>query len=844
MLPYSNITASPDNDQALENKNPVYAPQTYCLLNQNALHAFKEAIGNTMLATDAMLLHQLLIKAQESDILLERALTTARQLLNGDAAAGMRFWLLLREVAFTSSAKLLPDVLLRESYGYKNSPPDAPLLLNMDVLHDLISAVVVTARSSTEENAMMLALRQLLDPFFRAEYGFNALQQVMHGSNSILETLVFEHSFQTGKLLNPSTSGALLFYHYPQAEDHVGSDLDVWKDRLDVVKDRPVYPSRPGVSEWTDLWGCAGHGRVIVSAIDRFAGSYQIDFISNPAACGGKEILITGTNFGPMGRVFFPYPDSDDPLFQAHRTEIALDGVAPIQWDNNAITVPVPVWAVSGFIRLNAFTQIVTRCLVKNIYKPGNAFPFAGGLAKVFEISINGAAEGTALNGEWVIPPDRLFSLGYRATDRQDVRVAVEVRADDGRQLLWKTDLTGGNQLLKLSLSTDPGEPVHGTIILTATSDCGSAQPVSYPVVIAVAPELEIGFAEITQGVQEGRQAVLAGNAVPLAANKDTAVRVHLSCSRGGWFNDQLGPITGVVAISTINGVQHVGPSNKVPASIVKQSKDSDENTTVNFVIPAGWCTPGVHSLEITIGCYDMTGQIKVKRKMTWTWYDKGSIAVRWLLINKRDSDNQTLVPQMDQFLRDTLMYFPSPVLNIGPAWKDFWNQPEDFTQAGAVKAIAYDIAEFKNCTMWDDLWPWTEACSSVDDDAHWIAVIPPWVNFGSNRLAGTTPRDSGVSVTRFVVEIAAHELGHQMGLHHVNLSTPGNAPLPPLDDVGNGGYLTRYAFNIRDQAVIKGSATRTDNFNKQNPMTADLMAYLPPGFLTRTHWQNVFDQL
>lgn len=844
MSTHSKRTELSENHARSKDRNIAQGPEAHYLLKPDVVLAFKEGLHKVLTSTDALVLQQLLTTAHESEKLIEPILFQARQLVNGDAEAGVRFWLLLRQWAFTSNKQLLPDSLLRESYGHNNSIPDAPRLLDMGVLQDLISGAILAARSDSEEKAMMVTLRQLLDPFFRAEYGFNALQQSMHGSKSIMQTLTFEHKLQTGISLQSSASESLLFDHSPEAADHVGSVSDVWKDRVGSVKDHPLYPPRPGVSEWTDLWGCAGHGRSIVSARDIFSGSYHIDFISNPGACGGKEILITGSNFGEKGRVFFPHPDIGDPLYQAHRTEIELEGVAPIQWDNSAITVRVPVWAVSGFIRLNAFDQIVTRCLVKNIYKPGNDFPFAGGLAKVFEININGATEGTGLNGEWVIPPDRQFKLGYRATARQDVRVTVEVRAEDGSLLLFKTDLPGGNQVLKLFLSTDPGVPVHGTIILTATSDCGSAQPVSFPAVISVTPELQIRFAEITQGVQESSQAVLAGNAVPLAANKDTAVRVHLNCNRGGWFDDQLDNITGIVKISTNGGVQHVWSSNKVPVKIIKQSQDNDEKTTVNFVIPAGWCTPGVHSMEITVGCYDMTGEIKAKSIMNWNWYDKGSIAVRWLLINKRDSDNQTLVPLMDQFLRDTLMYFPSPVLNIGPAWKDFWNQPEDFTQAGAVKAIAYDIAEFKNCTGWNDFWYWDEHCSSVDDDAHWIAVIPPWVPWGSNTLVGSTPRDTGASVCKFDVETAAHELGHQMGLHHVNLSTPGNLPAAPFDDVGNKGYLTRFAFNIRDQAVIKGAANRTDNFNMQNPMTADLMAYLRPGFLTHTHWQNVFDQL
>jgi len=40
------------------------------------------------------------------------------------------------------------------------------------------------------------------------------------------------------------------------------------------------------------------------------------------------------------------------------------------------------------------------------------------------------------------------------------------------------------------------------------------------------------------------------------------------------------------------------------------------------------------------------------------------------------------------------------------------------------------------------------------------------------------------------------------------------------------------------------GNPGCTDNFLKQNPMTADLMSYLRPRFFSHRHWQMIFDQL
>ena len=62
-------------------------------------------------------------------------------------------------------------------------------------------------------------------------------------------------------------------------------------------------------------------------------------------------------------------------------------------------------------------------------------------------------------------------------------------------------------------------------------------------------PKLTIQYVEVTQGVQEDLGAVLAGRGMPTVANKDTAVRVHMNCDRGGWFSNKLDKITGSLLV-------------------------------------------------------------------------------------------------------------------------------------------------------------------------------------------------------------------------------------------------------------------------------------------------------
>ena len=78
---------------------------------------------------------------------------------------------------------------------------------------------------------------------------------------------------------------------------------------------------------------------------------------------------------------------------------------------------------------------------------------------------------------------------------------------------------------------------------------CGETKPLVIPVWISVPPVLTIEYIEVTQGVQTGLAQVLAGQGMPMVANKDTAIRVHLQCNRGGWFSNQLGNITGSLLV-------------------------------------------------------------------------------------------------------------------------------------------------------------------------------------------------------------------------------------------------------------------------------------------------------
>jgi hypothetical protein len=92
--------------------------------------------------------------------------------------------------------------------------------------------------------------------------------------------------------------------------------------------------------------------------------------------------------------------------------------------------------------------------------------------------------------------------------------------------------------------------PTVAQLVLSATSACGSTEPLTVDFVISVIPVVNVFFLEVTQGVQTDHATQQQGGAMPLVEGKDTGVRVYMTCDRHGWFNDQLTAITGSLTVS------------------------------------------------------------------------------------------------------------------------------------------------------------------------------------------------------------------------------------------------------------------------------------------------------
>lgn len=800
------------------------------LIQHEALGRLRDALRSMGLADPC---DRLLADAAKHAAYLERCSTEAEVVLRGDLGAATRLWLLLREPI--DAGQSIPPSVLDELLA--NVDGEAPRTMHGDTLLKLIAGVVRAANQPAEAQAMLDSLDRLLEPMLHLELAARAAERAEQGDAGALKTFFIARNAPRWRAalnglpdpMSPIDPAKPAEPNEPNKPDDGASpvsgwgrvplDIDSWGDHQ-VKADFPLWK----------LWPCMGSTPKAMSQIDRFGPRYTIVSISNPGACVGETVTIGGYGFGPTGRVYFPSPEASDPAFAVGGGDVGvLAGVSAIRWTDTEIDVVVPPWATAGELHLNAYTPYRDPCLRVDVYRLGNTILFQGGLAAVFEVSIAGVKVDLESKARPNLTPGDAVAVSWRATVGPSVKVDIQLREDGIATPLWSSSgLPGGFAATVLPVPNPaPERPRNATLTFTAQSNCGPAiRPLIVPVRLSVRPQLSLTYVEVTQGVQGDLGDVIAGLAMPTVALKDTAVRVHMNCDRGGWYDNKLDRITGSLEVDgrvlrPTN--QRVSiPVDKGFAGVRGQSDPNKTNDTLNFTIPAAWLTPGTHTLTVRLVCDDPSGKVVAGQVIQWTWASKAPMRVRAMALYYQYPSTEFLL----DYVRQVLDFLPTPLTDIGIAEGQTPEQHNLSTLEGWDE-LSDDLEE-----SWDD--------ADEDSGVRYLGVIAPSAR-PPDPPAGTSewlvPKiplgQSGVpSIAAIAMgdrpDVGTHELGHSYGLHHIN--QPPGKQQGPFDSSDSGGILRRPPFDVRASVAV--------------PLPAvDLMGYGPtPRRAGISTWMRLFN--
>ncbi len=793
---------------AADNDPPDMAPPGARPLLRQCVVA--EMARTLELAGAAQTRDELLADVERHAAYLERCASEAERVLHGSLDSAARLWLLLRAPIDDRAA--MPRSILQRVMV--QAQLDAPRAIDGDALLRLVAGVVRAAQTPAEADTMLASLGRLLQPLFHFDIAAAAADQARLGHSEPLRTFVTAHAAPLGRAPLQRPRDPVVHDPVPAGDvvldpDRVAFDLASWRDAS----------AQPTVGHWDTNWRCPGGVRGAMSQIDRFGPRFTITEVLNPGACAGQTVIIRGSNFGPTGRVFFPPPDVHDPAFALGNGDpAALVGVTPKRWTDSEVEVVVPVWATAGELQLYAFTRHFDPCATIDVHRLGNSVFFAGGLANVYQVSIGGIAVDLTSPLPTNLTPGDAVALTWHSSGGPSTRIRIQLM--DGTTELWSASgLPGGFGGVVLPVpDPQPKQPRSATLVFTATSTCGATEPRRVPVWLSVKPRLSIEYVEVTQGVQTDLAEVLAGRGMPTVANKDTAVRVHFRCERGGWFDNRLEKITGALLVDgrrlAPTNVRVMIPPDHGFASVRGTSDPDVTNDTLNFTIPAAWLTPGVHQLAVQIVCDDPSGRISIGQNSSWNWVGHAPIRVRALYMALYGSDAYML-----DYARRALDFLPTPLTDIGIAPPRWFPHTHDLSTDEGWKDLLDDLEE-----AWDD----ADEASGV----RWLGIVAP-----SERYLPASVNHNGVSHAPGIAALAigdapqsgAHELGHTLGLHHIHQPAAGDGqPAEPFDDADNNGMLRRAGFDVRASKAVPTPA-------------GDLMSYMPrraPGIST---WMRIF---
>ena len=534
--------------------------------------------------------------------------------------------------------------------------------------------------------------------------------------------------------------------------------------------------------EWLERVGCAVDSFHQMGHLTPLVTPYVINAIAPARQCPGQTVTITGSGFGSQ---------PEKVLFAV----AGPGGTAEAQvntWSDGQIEVVVPANAICGDVRLVIPAGTATACGGRSIdvYKPASGSPhFDGGITHISRFTGNGASANlrvdpkATINFAWNVCPSTA-SVKLTVTEQFSGTV---VASHAGLAANGSVSVVLKDYGLRKTLDC----------VLEASGPCPPS-PVTQRLEVLVLPKpnVKIEGIEVTQGIQRFWRQNITENSVSTVAGKDTIVRVYVSADMGGFQNNGVPGIIGVLSVGAtdlypINGITPTTPTGGLPFHVARHKNDIDRdniNHTLNFRIPAALCS-GTKNLFCYLivpgpgGTVDQT----LGKSLTWTWDAETPLKVRWVGI-RDERDPATITPttpthaQALDTVRRALDFLPYPA-DLAAAPLPTHTTTRDFSVDAQGAAMRMDIDGLRSAVETLS----QQGAFPFDHEERWIGLTVPWFRgFGLPKTCVAPIYPAG-SINRERLR-AGHELGHTLGRCHLHdkacFEMAGLTAEPTLDDV------------------------------------------------------------
>lgn len=356
------------------------------------------------------------------------------------------------------------------------------------------------------------------------------------------------------------------------------------------------------------------------------------------------------------------------------------------------------------------------------------------------------------------------------------------------------------------AVGTNQERPVH------AQTPGSGGTHIYLPAISSASPyDLVANRIEVTQAVQDGQ------NSVALVAGRPTMLRIYTS---EVGFTQASAPVTVSISEKSANNTL-VAATQTMSASVPLSSTQANIGSTINYRLPSAWL---YGTVDVTIKL-DSGNQISEFNESNntytvhLTFNPVPPLNVKIVPIQYTDTyDNYTYPAPSRDTISDWIMRtYPVSQVNIT------WHAPVAFkgnlTTSTDFSNLLNKVTSIKNAEYAPAAQVYYGLIPTADGTKTWFHGGYAGLGWIGSRVA------IGLDYAGQSSQIAAHEIGHNLGMLHTPCGATGTDPAYPYSD----GSIGQYGLDIAAGQVY-------------SPATKDVMSYCYPKWISDYTYKELYN--